>query len=171
MPAIGHPVIADIFNYTVGCFCLPISYDNKIEYLVVISEIRENIFEIDRLVKLIERLASKDSMLVGSRKKADAYIAFMHKVVTGSITPEEIKSFEKNRGEGDHLTGMMMIFESDKYLQLFQKFKETVGLYSISESIKAELFLYENPVGNQAIVLWEIKTDESLNFYVYLKGI
>ncbi|GEM_PF-3055982 len=150
-------------------FCLPVSYESEREYLAVASEREEDIKEIKKLISLIESLSSKDILVL--REKSDAYRAFLHKVISGSISPEEVEAFEKSRmgTKSNLIYSGILIFCSECYQHLFQRFKEALEPYQKSRGLRIETYMYEYPARKQAVVLWEIHSSEKLNPYIWVR--
>ena len=172
MPEPKHPEKTMIDQYVVCFFCLPLSYNNVKEYLAVASEDPEDINEFEKIMKLLDGLNGKDVLAL--RERSDAYRAFLHKVISADVTPEEIRAFEQSRAankKGTVYNGIL-ILASEDYLKLYQKLKETVQYYTQGGEIKADLYLLEHAAVNQVVVMLELygKKDK-INTNVWVRGL
>lgn len=150
-------------------FCLPMSYENEREYLAVASEKEDDIKEIKKLLSLIESLSSKDILVL--KEKSDAYRAFLHKVVGGSVTPKEVEAFEESRmgTKSNLIYSGILIFSSESYQQMYLRFKETLEFYQKGRGFRIETYMYENHARKQAVVLCEIHSSEKRNPHIWVR--
>lgn len=170
MPKRRVPQKLTVNDFFCVFFCLPVSYDGEREYLAAASEREEDIEELKKLIDLFESLSGKD--ILALREKSDAYRAFLHKVIGGTITPEETAAFEESRtgSRTDHIyTGMVVLAGAD-YLKLYDYFKEALELYHKGKFFKFETYLYDHTSQHQAVILWEIYSQNKINPNVWVKG-
>lgn len=171
LPELWHPQRVVVNNFICSVFCLPLSYDNEWEYLVFASEQEEDIREIEKLMDLLESLRGK--AVLSSREKSDAYRIFLHKLISNTITLEEIAAFEDNRSAKTRepiYTGIM-IMSSEAPMQLYQYLKDALTLYRKEKGLKIDTYAFEYLSQQQVVIIWEVYMAVSLNFNVWMRGL
>lgn len=171
LPGLWQPQRVVVNDFICSVFCLPLSYDNEWEYLAFASEREEDIKEIEKLMDLLESLSGK--AVLSLREKSDAYRIFLHKIISFTITPEEITAFEENRSAKKKeliYTGIMII-SSEAPMRLYQCLKDALALYRKGKELKIDTYAFEYPGQQQVVVIWEVYIETSLKFNVWIRGL
>jgi len=171
LPERWNPQRVTVNGFICIVFCLPLSYDKEWEYLAFASEQEADINAIVKLMDLLESLNGKTGLPL--REKTDAYRVFLYKIISFTITPEEIVVFEENRSakkKGLIYTGIM-ILSSEAPMQSYQNLKDSLMGCLMGKGLKIESYAFEYKEQQQAVIIWEVYMEDTLNSCVWIRGL
>lgn len=171
LPELWHPERVFAGGFICCVFCLPPSYDNQREYLVFASKQEEDVREIEKLMDLLESLSGKVAFSL--REKADAYRSFLRKIISFTITPDEIAAFEENRSakKKERIYSGIIILSAATPMKIYRYLKDTLTVYRKDTGLSAETYAFEYQAQQQAVVMWEVCTVIQPNFNMWIRGL
>lgn len=156
-------------GYFISANLVPGLHYGKIEYFIYGVTQRERLQDINSLFELVERFCPVEN--APSWDEGQHYRHFLLRVISGKISAEEIRSFEKNRALTGHVYSGIILLTGSNYQQIFEQFQENSKRMRSGKSATLPPRLIYNETAAEAVVLVEYHCDKPrANMNTWLNG-
>lgn len=127
-------------------------------FLIFAVNAKENVAEMARLFELIERFVTIEAE--PARNEEQLYSHFLMRAVSGKITADEVRSFEKNRAAGGNVSSSIILVSGSCYNEVFEHIRESAKDMRTCESAALPPRMLYNQSAGEAVILFEYQSEQ-----------
>lgn len=143
-------------GFWISFYQVPLKYAGKTEYIAVGTQNKDTIAQVTRLFELLAVLMNQQD--IAPWDETQHYRRFLMRVVSGELTEEEVRSFEKNRALEGHIYSAIMLLSGPAYQKVYEQVVDVVKHMGAGNSAPLPIHMLYNQSAKEAVVLLEYRS-------------